>query len=242
MKIQPDWLQAQVLLRLRNRHFLLLDVLALCITPALALMLRVDGAPALARYASALLLYIAAAMIIRLAVFYSAGLYSRYWRYASIGELTQIAAAALLSTMLIVALFFAVRIPALGICDRVEPACSLPRSIPFIDGMLVVLAVGLTRFSVRTADLYLQRGRPGMVTQRVLIVGAGEAGAMIAREMRANPQLGLDPIAFVDDDPDKQGTRIRNLPVLGDRHPHRPGHHCHADCAGEGDPRCTGHL
>jgi FlaA1/EpsC-like NDP-sugar epimerase len=100
----------------------------------------------------------------------------------------------------------------------VEPACSLPRSIPFIDGMLVVLAVGLTRFSVRTADLYLQRGRPGMVTQRVLIVGAGEAGAMIAREMRANPQLGLDPIAFVDDDPDKQGTRIRNLPVLGDRH------------------------
>jgi FlaA1/EpsC-like NDP-sugar epimerase len=99
----------------------------------------------------------------------------------------------------------------------VEAACTLPRSIPFIDAMLVVLAVGMTRFSVRTADLYMQRGRAGRATQRVLIMGAGEAGTMIGREMRANPQLGLDPIGYVDDDPDKQRTRIRGLPVLGDR-------------------------
>jgi FlaA1/EpsC-like NDP-sugar epimerase len=48
-------------------------------------------------------------------------------------------------------------------------------------------------------------------------MGAGEAGTMIAREMRANPQLGLDPIGYVDDDPGKQGMRIRGLPVLGGR-------------------------
>ncbi len=205
------------LLRLRNRHFLLLDALILCLTPALALMLRVDGVQALGKYTSALLLYITAALVIRLLVFYGSGLYSRYWRYASIGELTQIGAAVLVSTLIIVMLFFAVRVPALGVCDAVESACALPRSIPLVDAMLVVLAIGMTRFSVRTADLYLQRSRTGIMTQRILVMGAGEAGTMIAREMQANPQLGLDPIGFLDDDPHKQGMRIRGLPVLGDR-------------------------
>ena len=180
-------------------------------------MLRVHGVWALGRYTAALLLYIAVALTIRLLVFYGAGLYSRYWRYASIDEMTLILAVVLISTVVILVVFFGVRIPALGICDALESACGLPRSVPFIDAMLVVLAVGATRFSVRSADLYLQRGRTGQVTQRVLIMGAGDAGTMIAREMRANPQLCLDPIGFVDDDESKRRMRIRGLRVLGSR-------------------------
>ena len=210
--LRPHWL-----LRLRNRHFLLLDALILCVTPTLALMLRVDGAQALETYAPGLLLYTAVALLIRLALFYLLGLYARYWRYASIDELIQIVTAGVVSTMLVVAVFFGVRIPALGICDALEPACALPRSIPFIDALLVVLAVGATRFSVRAAAMHTQRGRRNRSLERVLIVGAGEAGTMIVREMNANPQLGLDPAGFVDDDPEKHGTRIRGLPVLGDR-------------------------
>jgi FlaA1/EpsC-like NDP-sugar epimerase len=209
--------RSHFLLRLRNRHFLLLDALILCVTPTLALMLRVDGAQALETYAPGLLLYTAVALIIRLAVFYMLGLYARYWRYASIDELIQIVTAGMVSTMLIVLIVFAVRLPVLGICDALKPACTLPRSIPFIDGLLVVLAVGATRFSVRAAAQHVQRGRSGRSLQRVLIVGAGEAGTMIVREMNTNPQVGLDPIGFVDDDPEKHGTRIRGLPVLGDR-------------------------
>ena len=72
---------------------MLLDALMLCMIPALALMLRVDGVQALITYAEALLLYIVVAMAIRLSTFYASGLYSRYWRYASVGEMTQIVAA-----------------------------------------------------------------------------------------------------------------------------------------------------
>ena len=55
--------------------------------------------------------------------------------------------------------------------------------------------------------------------QRVLIAGAGEAGALILRELRANPQTGLIPVGFVDDDPHKQGMLIQRVRVLGSREP-----------------------
>lgn len=205
------------LLRLRNRHFLILDALILCVTPTIALALRIDGGNAFDYNPAGLLLYTLIALIIRLIVFYAVGLYSRYWRYASIDEMLQIVSAVIVSSLLIAVVFFVVRNDALQICDINPAACGLPRSIPLIDAMLVALAVGATRLSVRTADVYRQRGRRGTMLQRVLIMGAGEAGALIAKEMNFNPQLGLEPIGFIDDDQYKHGTRIRGLPVLGDR-------------------------
>ncbi|MER2598664.1 MAG: nucleoside-diphosphate sugar epimerase/dehydratase [Caldilineales bacterium] len=205
------------ILNLHNRHFLIIDLLLLCITPSLALMLRIDGIQALNRYNEALLFYIGGAMIIRVVIFYFFDLYSRYWRYASINEMAQITVAVIASSLIVIFVFFMLRLPVLGICSRWEFVCGLPRSVPFTDALLVLFAVGAARFSVRTADLYLYRSRPGHATQRVLIMGAGEAGAMIARELNANPHVGLDPIGFIDDDPQKLGVRIRGLPVLGTR-------------------------
>src|SRR4029079_18917265 len=50
---------------------------------------------------------------------------------------------------------------------------------------------------------------------RVLIVGAGEGGRLVLREVLRNPQLGLDPVGFVDDDPLKRGIRVDGVKVLG---------------------------
>ena len=49
-----------------------------------------------------------------------------------------------------------------------------------------------------------------------MVVGAGEAGVMAVHEMWANPQLDMEPVAFVDDDLAKVGTHIQGLPVVGD--------------------------
>jgi FlaA1/EpsC-like NDP-sugar epimerase len=51
--------------------------------------------------------------------------------------------------------------------------------------------------------------------KRVLLLGAGEAGAMVARELQGRPDLGLVPVAFLDDDPRKHGSLVRGVPVLG---------------------------
>jgi FlaA1/EpsC-like NDP-sugar epimerase len=83
-----------------------------------------------------------------------------------------------------------------------------------IDGALTLLAAGGIRFSVRLSATR-QRGHADGNGRRVLVAGAGDAGAMVAREMQRNLQLGLIPFAFVDDDPAKQQMRIHGLPVMG---------------------------
>jgi FlaA1/EpsC-like NDP-sugar epimerase len=49
----------------------------------------------------------------------------------------------------------------------------------------------------------------------VIIAGAGSAGEAVVRELRANPELGMDPVGFIDDDLQKHGMRLANLPVFG---------------------------
>ena len=211
---------ASYLNRLRNRHFFAIDLAILAITPFLALVLRVDVPYAIQPFLPDLLVYMAYAIPLRLAIFRFFGLYQRYWRYASIDELVQLAVMNLAALVAIAVVFFGVRLPALGICSQWPEVCGLPRSIPVLDAILTFLLISGVRFAVRLSSIWRRKGAnaPGSVTKRVLIVGAGDAGAMIAKEMRANPGLGLDPVGFVDDDMHKHDVRIHSLPVLGNRH------------------------
>ena len=77
--------------------------------------------------------------------------------------------------------------------------------------MLIVLAF---RYMIRMGREVFGR-RHGEFTRRVLIVGAGAAGQMIAREIHDNPALGMIDVGYIDDDKAKVGTRIQGLRVLG---------------------------
>jgi FlaA1/EpsC-like NDP-sugar epimerase len=196
------------LLRLRNRHFLMLDLVILSLLPIVALSLRLetlDWWPA--KYWS-LLLYTLLALLVKTASFYLLGLYCRYWCYAGVNDLARIALAVTLSTLVLMIL-------VIGLHPRLYPyGLAMYRTVPVIDGLLTVLIVGGYRFAVR--GLYhWQHRRPRMVSgRRTLVVGAGEAGTLVVREMGANPQLKMEPVAFVDDDPAKIGSQIQSVPVL----------------------------
>ena len=208
---------AAVVLKFRNRHFLIADIVALCLIPLLALALRTDGLAPFQQYWSALIVYTAVALMVRLAVFSKYGLYQRYWRFASIGELKQVVVAVLASTGVIVVLFAGVRFAPLGICEQAPAACGLPRSIPLIDALLVLIVIGGIRFSARLSNVWLRRQQSSALGRRVLVMGAGEAGAMMVNEMQTNPHLGLEPVGFIDDDLHKHDVQIRGLKVLGGR-------------------------
>ncbi len=198
---------------IRNRHLFILDIFSLSVAAVLAFVLRLDGVQ-LARYREALLLYALLAPTIKIPVFIVLGLYRRYWQYASTGEQLLIIKSATFATALQALIVFAVMIP-LGWMQRI------PHSIPVLDGMLVLFVIAIPRLSLRIAAHWWQRRRKGNgngKAKRVLIMGAGEAGAMVLRELDANPQLGLHPVGLLDDDPAKVGLHIHRYRVLGTRH------------------------
>jgi FlaA1/EpsC-like NDP-sugar epimerase/lipopolysaccharide/colanic/teichoic acid biosynthesis glycosyltransferase len=200
----------QVVLNLRNRHVLLLDVLALLLMPALALTLRLEGLHWWPEMSRSLVLFTLAALLVKLPVFHALGLYNRYWCYAGAGDLAVVSAAVGLSTSVLAVLSVGTHTFLL------RYSLAMYRTVPLIDGLLTGLAVGGLRFGLRGLYHWHHECRDAIGGRRVLVVGAGEAGVMAVREMRANPQLDMEPVAFVDDDPAKVGTHIQGLPVVGD--------------------------
>lgn len=200
------------LLRLRNRHFFIIDAIILTITPVLALILRLDSLDALKQYGSSLLAVIILFLAVKLAVFYTFGFYRRYWRFASIDELVQMAMLTIVAVILQTLLLYETQ-QWIGFSGQ-----NLPRSLPLLDGLLSFILIGGFRFSVRAVERVNQRYVTSYKRDHVLVVGAGSAGVSIVQEMQQNPQLRLYPVAFVDDDPRKLNLHIRGLPVVGDRH------------------------
>jgi FlaA1/EpsC-like NDP-sugar epimerase len=199
-------------LKLRNRHLFLFDFIVFTITPLLALILRLDGTLKISPYLSDLVTFTIIFLATKLTVFSTLGFYKRYWRYASIEELTYIAMLTIGATVLQTVIF--------DILDNILHLTSnqLPDSLPLIDGLLSCIVIGGLRFSFRLIERIKQRRAVFSPKERVLIVGAGSAGVAIVQEMQRNPQLGLHPVAFVDDNPEKHNHRIRGINVIGDRH------------------------
>ena len=196
-------------LGLRNRHFFMLDVLALLFIPALALTLRLDCLDWWPRFGQALIFFTVVALVVKVPIFYRLGLYRRYWCFASINDLMLALIAVGLSTTILTVVFVGAQ------ASLARYGLGSPRTLPLLDGMLTCLAVSGFRFGLRGLYQWHRQCRGAIGGRRVLVVGAGEAGTIVVREMRASPQLNMEPVAFVDDDPAKVGTHIQGLPVLG---------------------------
>ena len=93
---------------------------------------------------------------------------------------------------------------------------NLPSGLAALFFLLTLALVGGVRFLVRAFYERPLRGfKPVKGARRVLIVGAGDGGQLVLREILRNPSLGLNPVGFVDDDPLKRGLRFDGVRVLG---------------------------
>lgn len=194
--------------RLRNRHHLLIDAFLLCVACVLAYSLRFEGTSWIGTYGRDAATYLAVSLPIRLAIFYSLGMYSQLWYMASVAEMERVLFAALVGATASSALAL-VLLPELGLLST-----RLPLGVVGLDALLGTGALAVSRFLPRVAWWRSHR-RASAHGERVLIVGAGQAGQMTVRELHANPQLGLTPVGFIDDDRAKHGHRLMDLPVLG---------------------------
>jgi len=194
----------------RNRVYVVSDLVAWALLPVATLWLRLDGFDLLGAYRAHLVGFAAVAAGCKFVALWYGGLYRRYWRYASVDELLLITAAVLAAAIGTAMAYFLVVVPLL-------PGPRLPRSVPVLDGILTLLYVGGTRLAPRLADHLGLKLQGRGLCEPVLIVGAGSAGTLIARELRANPQLQLEPVGFIDDNRAKRGITVQGLQVIGAR-------------------------
>ncbi len=188
---------------LKRQFFLVLaDIFLINIAVFFALALRFDGQIPemfLDSFKQAII-YIT---VLKLIIFYFFGLYRNLWQYASVIELINITVAVTVSSLLMYSL------RAFGIV--------LPRGIYIIDWVLAILLIGGVRFALRIVqDVIVDRAEGYL--KKVLIIGAGEAGVMVAKEIDRNRHKLLSkPAGYIDDDPKKKGKFIHNVPILGGR-------------------------
>ncbi|WP_445636736.1 Capsule biosynthesis protein CapD [Nostoc sp. DSM 114161] len=200
------------LLNIRNRHLFVFDIIVFLTTTLLALNLCLDGKLFLEEYKLQLGTVTIVFLLVKLTVLWNFGFYRLYWRYASIEELLYITI-----LMGIAVLIQAVFFDGMGFLAYLRLDI-LPRSLPLIDGLLSCIFIGGLRFSIRIVERISQQRPVFNPQERVLIVGAGNAGVSLVQEMQRNPQLGFYPVAFIDDDPRKFGAYIRGIRVVGDRY------------------------
>ncbi|OKH38066.1 capsule biosynthesis protein CapD [[Phormidium ambiguum] IAM M-71] len=193
---------------LRNRHFLLLDASVFLITPLIALKIRLDEGVAIEPYLPGLIAVTILFLLVKMAVLYNFRFYSHCWRYAGLYELEQIGSSMIVTGVAEVMIFKIIYLhhPIVN---------NLPHSLPLLDGILSFLIIGSIRFSVPVLERISKQHKKFHRRDRALIVGAGSAGVSLVKNLQQNPQVGLYPVAFIDDDPKKFNLQICGINVVG---------------------------
>lgn len=197
-------------LHIRNRYVLVGDIFltVLCVLASYAL--RLELGPIFKYYLPSAYVMIAAAVVIAPLIYRAFGLYRRMWIYASIQDLKVIFTAVVTASVAIAAvmiLFF-----SLGLFR------GFPRSVLIIYAVLSMLAVGGLRFALRVLaeSRFFSDSSQGPTHQKhILIIGAGDAGALVLREMQKSKYLNMKPVGFLDDNPEKQHQQLLGVQVIG---------------------------
>lgn len=191
----------------RNRFVLFGDIALIIISVLGSFALRLDVVE-LPFYFPAALLMCAVALAIKIPIYFFFGLYRRLWIYASTGELRLITVAVTTASVIVSGVML-----LLISAGMVLPG--MPRSALGIDWLLSLVLIGGSRFALRILAEQSAVSRTNGKTKRALIIGAGDAGALVVRELQKSSQLNLIPVGFLDDDPAKQKHAIHGVTVIG---------------------------
>jgi FlaA1/EpsC-like NDP-sugar epimerase len=144
-------------------------------------------------------------VVLKLCVFALFGFYNRWWRYVSTRDMWGAARGVAVASVAAYLFFYFVPVHELRV----------PRAVAVMDTLLLLAFVATSRMLARTV---IERPSAGSLVARgreVIVVGAGDAGQLVVRELLKNRALGTTPIGLVDDDPRKRNMRLHGIRVLG---------------------------
>lgn len=184
-----------------------LDIISVILAAFISIYLRFDSDKIPANYLSLLISYMPLTVVIYLISFYLFKLYGRIWRYASATELIAIVMANIAAST--AWYFISLYIGAV-----------LPRSLYVFTGLLLIFFIGGSRLSLRFYSYVMNKPKYRQIQRKknkVLIIGAGDAGAMLLREIERYHIANRQVVGFIDDDKNKTGKILLGVKVLGTR-------------------------
>lgn len=197
-------------------YMILIDALLTFVSIIFSMMLRLEvvypDRLLFSYYLRIIWPFIVFAMVLRPAVFYFSGIYKRIWRYAYTKDFIALTVSVFIGTIIL-------SLVTLLIIKPFWIRASFPRSLLILETIISLFLLGGFRVILKMGERY-----PGDInwkatgitpSKRVMIAGAGNTGVNISRELLTNPQLGLQPVVFLDDDPKKIGMKIQDLQVSG---------------------------
>jgi FlaA1/EpsC-like NDP-sugar epimerase len=198
---------------IRNRNFRVVfsgDIFLLLLAHYFAYFIRFDGDIPYEETVN-LLKILPWLIPLKIAALFYFDLYKGMWRYTGIHDLINLLKAVTVSSIavtfvLLISLHFV----------------GFSRGVFVIDAMLTLLLLGGFRMGIRLIFTGRERDKISLFkrrskkTKNVLIIGAGDAGEMLAREVRDNPHLDYDIVGFIDDNPHKVGRAIHGISILGE--------------------------
>ncbi len=201
------------LLNHRRSFILVAHILAFSIALFLAFVMSnnmVVSASWLKLQYPAMLLFV---LIVKIIVFRLFRQYSGWWRYVGIADLTSMSTAALVSTFVIVISWYAMMSTTV-LRRNLISLTTVSQSVMILDLICTVMILAGARMAVRLYHEEFRSERGNNIT-RLLIMGAGDAGEALLREIHRMRVEQYDVVGFIDDDPIKQNINIRGIPVLG---------------------------
>jgi FlaA1/EpsC-like NDP-sugar epimerase len=200
---------------LRNRYFFLIDLIIVLFSPLLTLYISLEEQINFHKYLLPLISVTILFAIIKFNIFYFFGLYRSYWKKASIDDMAKLIFIAFNSALLQYIMFTLLK----SFSFQWLELNILPHFFSIIECFTALTLVAASRFSIRLSQRSAERFylTKNFQSAKTLIIGAGDAGVNMAEELQRHPKVGLIPVAFVDDNKEKHGFRIRGLVVKGGR-------------------------
>ncbi len=196
----------------RSAFFLLSDFVAITISLYFALLFRFDfNLPV--EYRGVILSLIPFFVVIKLMSFVSLNIYKTPWRYFGLTDLLHIVSGLAISEFILFLLF-------LWLQSRYTVSLGpfngrFPSSVFILDFTNSVVLISGLRISKRVLLEVVKKRHPQRDSVKTIIIGAGQTGEMILRDMGKNSYAEFYPVGFLDDDEKKHGSYIHGIPVIG---------------------------
>ena len=195
--------------RIRGLMFLIWDICVIQISSMLALLVRFDFlfANIPKEYLANVFSYNLARCILTVLIFASCRLYSTMWGSASIREAMLICAACFLASV--------AQLTGMELLGY-----HMPRSYYLLWLMFMVVLIGIGRFSYRTIRITANRlaaKQTSDMKKRVMVIGAGQGGTLLIKELKNSDKSMAEPVCLVDDDVNKTGRFVNGVPIKGTR-------------------------